>query len=279
MATTITVGNYKGGVGKTKNAVMIAYHLAKSNKKVLVVDLDPQGNATIVLTRTKQNISNEPFVVGKTLMTAITEENLNSSLVNIMDNLDLLPSYIDFSNYDTFLNHKFGMLDSKHENYKKLQIAKMNYLSNLLSPLKDNYDYIIIDVPPTKGIITDSAVSASDYILLILQTQELSLNGAVLYVNDLKLLITEYDVDIEICGILPVLLENNATIDRLILELAKEKFGDENIFDTIVPHMRRLKRFDNTGITDIDHHDKATHEIYEKVSKEMIERIEELNGE
>lgn len=276
MSTVITVGNYKGGVGKTKNAVMVGYELAKKGKKVLIVDLDPQGNATIVLTRTKQNIRKEPFVVGKTLMSAITEENLNNAKIEIMDNLYLLPSYIDFSNYEPYLNQKFGMIDASNSNYNKLQIAKMNYFNTLLEPLKHEFDYIIIDVPPTKSLITDSAVSASDFILLVLQTQELSLNGAILYVNDLKDLILNYNVNVEICGVLPVLLENNSTVDRLVLELAKEKFGEENIFENIVPHMRRLKRFDNTGITDADHHDKAVHELYAKISEEMVTRIEEL---
>ena len=142
--------------------------------------------------------------------------------------------------------------------------------------MKSEYDYIIIDVPPTKSLITDSAVACSSFVLLVLQTQELSLNGAVLYINDLKDLILNFGVNVEILGVLPVLLENNSTVDRLILELAKEKFGSENIFNTVVPHMRRLKRFDNTGITDSDHHDRAVHELYTEIAKEFEERIKEL---
>lgn len=277
MAITITVGNYKGGVGKTKNAVLTAYHLAKKGYKTLVVDLDPQGNATIVLSRTKKNESNEIFTMGKTLMTAITEENLSAVKTNIMDNLYMLPSFIDFSNYGDFLEQKFGTLATNDKGYKDLVVKKMSYLKLLLEPFQDEFDYIIIDVPPTKSIITDSAVFASNFILLVLQTQELSLNGAVLYVNDLRDLILNYNINIEICGILPVLLEHDSTIDRLVLELAKEKFGEDNIFENIVPHMRRLKRFDNTGITCSDHHDSKVHDLYSKITDEMIERIKELS--
>lgn len=280
MAYTICVGNYKGGVGKTKNCIMIAYSLANKGYKTLVIDLDPQGNASTVLGRTKQQQDvNNFFTFESTLMTAVKRNCLKDSIVTIFDNLDLLPSYIDFANYPLFLDLEFGVSDPESANFKTIDSDKKQYFKNLLEPLKSEYDFILIDVPPTKSIFTDSAVLASNYILLVLQTQELALDGAMVYLKDLKGLAVDYNANFEICGILPVLLDNNSSLDKLVLKLAKERFGDENVFNVEIPQMARLKRFDNTGITNFDRHDRKVLDLYEKVADELLDRIELLESE
>ena len=143
----------------------------------------------------------------------------------------------------------------------------------MLTPLKEQYDYIFIDVPPTKSYLTDSAVMASNYILIVLQTQELSYDGAVQVLEDLRKLAIEFNADFEICGVLPVLMDSNATLDQFVLANAAEIFGEENIFTNKIPNMARLKRFDNTGIIENDRHDKRVVELYEQVASELIERI------
>lgn len=282
MAITICVGNYKGGVGKTKNSILSAYELAKTGKRCLVIDLDPQANATTVLIRTKKLHSDEIFSFNKTLMSAVREGDLEGLEVEICDNLFLLPSYIDFSNYPTFLDLKFGLKPDRDPDYDVTYGKKISYLSTLLESFKDKYDYIFIDVPPTKSYITDSAVIASDYVLIVLQTQELSLDGAIMYLKDLRILSETYSADFEICGVLPVLMDKNSSLDHFVLSHAEEIFGEENIFDMKVPGMERLKRFDNTGITERDKHDKKVIDVYKKITKELIERIdyfEELKKE
>lgn len=273
MAITVCVGNYKGGVGKTKNCIMLAYTLAKQGKKTLVIDLDPQGNASTVLGRTKQLFDTTVFSFDETLMTAIKKNNLKDSIVPIFENLYLLPSYIDFANYPLFLDLKFGIADPDNKNFKEINDKKKKYFKELLDPIRSEYDYILIDVPPTKSMFTDSAVLASDYVLLILQTQELALDGAIVYLQDLQGLAAEHNSNVEICGILPVLVDNNSSLDKLVLKLAKEKFGSENVFDIAIPQMARLKRFDNTGITDGDRFDKKVLTLYEKVTQEFIDKI------
>lgn len=276
----INVGNYKGGVGKTKNAIMLALKTAQLlNKRVLFIDKDPQANATNILLRTKKLYSNEIFSFDKTLMTAIKEGSLEGIATEIIPNLELIPSYIDFANYPSFLDLKYGLVEEEDPRYHELTNNKINHFSKLLEPLKEHYDYIFIDVPPTKSYITDSAVMASDYILIVLATQELALEGAQQYLEDLQNLSNTYNGNFEICGVLPVLMDNKATLDEFILERASEIFGEENIFDNKVPNMARLKRFDNTGITDFDRHDKKVHELYEKVTKELIQRINYFEGE
>lgn len=285
MSITICVGNYKGGVGKTKNNVMNAYELAKKGFRVLVVDLDPQANATTVLIRTKKARSNEVFSFDKTLMTAVKEGSLKGLEVPIVENLWLLPSYIDFANYTTFLDVKYGIAEYDDPDYHKITKDKITHFATLLNPLKDKYDYILIDVPPTKSYITDSAVMCADYVLIVLQTQELSLDGAQTYVKDLQTLAKEFEGHFEICGVLPVLIDGNATLDKFVLESATEIFGKENMFNIKVPNMARLKRFDNTGIIEVDQHDKKVVKFYSLVADELIQRINyfegngELNGE
>lgn len=274
MALTLCVGNYKGGVGKTKNNVMNAYALAKKGYKVLVVDLDPQANSTTVLVRTKRAHSSEIFSFEKTLMSAVRTGNLEGLEVQIIDNLWLLPSYIDFANYTTFLDIQFGILEEDDPDYHEVTKNKITYFSKLLEPLKDKYDYIFIDVPPTKSYITDSAVMCADYILIVLQTQELSLDGAQMYLKDLQTLADEYSGEFEICGVLPVLMDGNATLDQFVLDHAAEVFGEENIFENKVHNMARLKRFDNTGIIEVDQHDKRVIKLYSKVADELVSRIQ-----
>ena len=274
MAIILTSLNYKGGVGKTKNTTLNAYEVAKKGYKCLVVDLDPQSNATTVLIRTKQ--AHDPdnvFSFEKTLMTAVREESLENLAVPIIENLDLLPSYIDFANYSTFLDKRFGVVEEGDPDYHEITKQKITYFNQLLTPLKEQYDYIFIDVPPTKSYLTDSAVMASNYILIVLQTQELSYDGAVQVLEDLRKLAIEFNADFEICGVLPVLMDNNATLDQFVLANASEVFGEENIFTNKIPNMARLKRFDNTGIIENDRHDKRVIELYDKVSSELIERI------
>lgn len=279
MAITLTVGNYKGGVGKTKNGIMNAYEFAKKGFKTLVIDLDPQANATTVLLRTKKLHSEEVFSFNKTLMAAVKDNELIGIETEIMNNLYLLPSYIDFANYSTFLDLTYGLVEDTDPNFENLTSKKINHLNKLLQPFKEKYDYIFIDVPPTKSYITDSAVMASDYVLIVLQTQELSLDGAIEYLNDLQKLATKYNSNFEIVGVLPVLIDGNASLDKFVLDNATKNFGEENMFKIKVPNMARLKRFDNTGITEFDRHDKKVIDFYKEVSDELLERINYFEGE
>ena len=144
----------------------------------------------------------------------------------------------------------------------------------MLEKIKHKYDYIFIDVPPMSIEVTKNAVVASDYVLIALQTQERSLTGAENYVNELVKLKEQYNLDIEVVGILPVLLKNNGKVDQYIMENAREVFGEENLFKNIVPQMERIKRFDVNGITERDRHDLNVIELYEKISDELLERIE-----
>ncbi|MCU5706089.1 MULTISPECIES: ParA family protein [Bacillus cereus group] len=269
MCMVITTGNFKGGVGKTTNAVMLAYTFARQGKKTLLVDLDPQANATDLLFNTMKKIHSIEPEFKRTLAMALIDGNLQSALINALPNLDLLPSYEDLQTYEKFLFRNFD------DDY-----SQDTYFAKQLSTIKENYDYIFIDVPPQLNKFADSALVASNYVMVILQTQERSLKGAQKYIEHVFSLADDYDLPLEIIGALPVLMQNGNEIDKDILQEAEEIFGKANVFNNIIKQMARLKRFDRTGITYNlkDVHDKNVHTIYQKIANEVEERIQILEG-
>lgn len=290
----ILYGNMKGGVGKTTNSVMTAYQLAKLGYKTLVCDLDPQANATQLLRRTYGLQHGSDLQIDKTMMFALMDENIKPAIVIIMDNLYLLPSSEDFKNYPDFLEMKF-MLDKEkiqagdsntlQSEMSKVKEQRIAYFAQQLAKVRDEYDFIIIDVPPTLSIFTDSAIYATDFVIIVLQTQQRSLDGAETFFEYLQQMYNDYtNVDFDILGVLAVLLKNNAGLDSQILKDAETDFGKDMLFDQIIRHMERLKRYDRTGIaekglTKYDMHDTRLHYIYNTLTKEIVSRLKDKGVE
>lgn len=255
--------NQKGGCGKTVNTVMISYHLAKKGYKVLVLDLDPQANSTKILFKTKLHETKKMPTIKTSLMAAIVNKtNVVDCIHEIMSNLYVIPNAVDFSIYNDYLN----------ETYKK-NIDKVSHLKNLIEEFKDNFDFIMIDVPPTISKYTDNALVASDYVNIILQTEEFSLDGASEFIRYMQDVVDDYKVDLDILGILPVLQKNNSKIDESILEYAYDRFDESNMFKHVVKRMERIKRFTMDGIKDDDMHDSRVHDVYKKITDEFLERM------
>ncbi|ODJ63703.1 ATPase [Brochothrix thermosphacta] len=265
----ITIGNYKGGAGKTTNAVMIGYVLSTLGIKTLVVDMDPQSNATksLMLTRSANNEGTVP-AINKTLMAGIEQASFVDLPVEIIPNLSLIPSFIDFEDFPKYIYQNIT------NEYKQDFLVK-----GLLDEIKSDYDIIIIDVPPMSKEVTKNAIIASDYVLISLQTQERSLTGAESYVKELISLMKKYDLNLDLLGILQVLHKNNGKVDQYIMDKAIESFDGDNIFNTVVPQMERLKRFDVNGITNNDLHDKKVIVKYTEVVQEFIDRLIAMEGE
>ena len=290
----ILYGNMKGGVGKTTNSVMTAYQLAKLGYKTLVCDLDPQANATQLLRRTYGLQHGSDLQIDKTMMVALMDENIKPAIVNIMDNLYLLPSSEDFKNYPDFLEMKFlldkekiqaGDSNTLQSEMSKVKEQRIAYFAQQLAKVRDEYDFIIIDVPPTLSIFTDSAIYATDFVIIVLQTQQRSLDGAETFFEYLQQMYNDYaNVDFDILGVLAVLLKNNAGLDSQILKDAETDFGKDMLFDQIIRHMERLKRYDRTGIaekdlTKYDMHDTRLHYIYNTLTKEIVSRLKDKGVE
>ncbi|WP_125583084.1 ParA family protein [Lacticaseibacillus suibinensis] len=261
-AVTIVIGNQKGGVGKTTNTYLIAYTLAKMGLKTLVADLDPQANATKTLVLTRSRESENVESIDKTLMLGVQEKDLSQLPVKILENLYLLPSYIDFQDFTKYLY--------RHAN---TDFEETHFLKPLFDPLKPDYDIILLDVPPFSIEVTNNAVMFSDYAIISLQTHDDSLSGAEEFVKTLQRLNDKYDVGLEVIGVLPMLHDARSGVDQTIIATAKEEFGEDNVFSTIVPQMARIKRFPINGITDKDRYDRRVLDLYQKVTDEMLTRL------
>lgn len=262
-AITVTYGNFKGGTGKTTNAAMTAYALSEKGYKTLLVDLDPQANATSLMYKTAE-LNGEEKTFDKTLMVAILEQNLSQIITNIKGNLDLIPSYVDFHLYVREMEKRFSLYEDR-----------VRYFGKMLEPLKTTYDFILIDVPPTISLITDSALCASDYVTIVLQTQEWSVDGAQMFVEYLQSLIDDYDATMDIAGVLPVILKKDSKNDVVTLQQAQDIFGHNNMFGNIVYFRERLKRYTKVGISKNIHdaHDKKIHAEYDAIATEFLQKV------
>ena len=261
MAITIVVGNFKGGVGKTKVSVMASWELAfDRNKKVLLVDMDPQGNASTLIAR-----STGVTEINTSIFEGFQNGSLKECIVKMTDNLHVIPAQVSFKNFPKFL----------YANIKE-EIDQVSYLKKLLDPIRDDYDYIFIDVPPTISDFSDNAMMAADYVLIILQAQELSLEGAETYIKYLQFMADNYDADIQVAGVLPVLLRPGGRVDISTLERAREMFGSDNVMENVVKHLERLKAWDVTGITNNDMHDRKAHQVFLDVIDELEAKLSQF---
>jgi chromosome partitioning protein len=265
MTQIITFGNFKGGVGKTTNAVQVAYELSKRNYKTLLMDLDPQANATNILLKSKENFDGEIAHFKSSLMVAVENKALEDSIVNVKENLDLMGSAPDFALFPRFMEKMF------RDSYTD----RVQYLSTLIKPMAEKYDFVIIDIPPTISLITDAALYASDWCLVVMQTQQQSFDGAAAFINYIQddIVNTYKAPTLDVIGILAVLIQAGAPVDETTMKNAVDYFGQENILPTAIHSMQRLKRYGITGITTKQKFDKKVFEVYKQVTDEILERI------
>ena len=265
-AKVLTVGNLKGGVGKTTTATQVAFELSQRNYRVLLADLDPQANSTNILLKTKLNFNKDAdTTINFSLMESIRNRDLSKSLISITSNLDLLGSSADFALFPRYM-------EQEDRNY----LERVKIFDKLLKPLKSAYDYILVDVPPTISLITDCSLYASDWVLIVVQTQQQSYDGATSFLSYIQDdVIDQFKApNLDLVGFLAVMLEKRSSVDQTILHDLKAKYGDDNVLNTIVPHMARLKRYGITGITTNEYFDKKVVKVYSKVTDEILERIQ-----
>lgn len=265
-AEVITFANFKGGVGKTSTTALVGYNLSKMGKKVLIIDFDAQANMTSLLLKTKS--ANEDIItIDTSLMSAINNDiPLSEIIIPITDTLDLISNAVDFSMYARYLERNF-------EN----EIDRVSFFKKKVDLLRNDYDFIFIDVPPTLSLLNDTAFYTCDQIIVVLQTQERSLSGAEVFITYLQQhLIDEFNSNVDILGILPVLSKKGGPVDEEILKSAIKGFGEENIFSSKISIMERIKRMDMTGISDNmkDMHDQYVHNTFTSVANEILERLQ-----
>lgn len=280
---TITVANSKGGVGKTTIIRYLSYVLANMGFKVLVVDADPQANTTktMLLTKNYHSKDDEIFIIDKTMLAGIVERNLAQLVVPIIENLYCIPSHIDFKNFPKYLTKLYGdAIEGIDDNYFEVERNRISVLKDLLQPIKKDYDFILIDTPPTMSDFTRNAAYASDYIIMAFQTQSDSLDGVADYITEeVTPLVDKFDCKTEIVGILPNQL-SKGSIDQTVVKDAIEQFGEQNLFDNILPFVKRVQSTPRTGLnTDTYWDNLAYEEVFVPLAKDFIHRIKLFEGE
>jgi len=252
MGKIIAFANQKGGVGKTTTAVNLAAEIGAMGKKVLMVDIDPQGNATSGLGIDKR--AGAP----STYNLLIANERIEDVLVHTeFKNLDLLPSNINLAGVE------IELVEMNERTYR---------LRQGLAQIKEQYDFIFIDCPPSLGLITLNAFSASNSVLVPIQCEYYALEGLSQLMSTVRLVKRMYNPEIELEGVLLTMYDSRLNLTIQVAEEVKKYFKNE-IFKTVIPRNVRLSEAPSFGkpIHYYDHASKGS-VAYKKLAKELIKK-------
>lgn len=253
MAKVIAVTNQKGGVGKTTTAVNIAYYIAKAGKRVLLVDLDPQGNATSGLGIDKSSL---PATIGDVL----TESTgiVDSVLKTEHKNLWIIPTTSHLANVEVEL--------AKGE-------RKFTRLKTAIASVEEDYDVVIIDSPPSLSLLTVNGLIAAKYVLLPVQSEFYALEGLGQLLETMKLVRKAMNPSLELLGVLTTMMDNRTTLSNQVHAEIKKHFA-EKVFQTTIPRNIRLAEAPSHGVP-IGAYDRWSKgaRAYKAVAKEVIDRV------
>ena len=258
MGKIIAFSNQKGGVGKTTTCVNMAGYLAVKGKKVLLVDLDPQGNATTGLGFAKSEVKNSVY-------NALIDEVPIPSLAikTSIANLDLLPSNIDLAGAEVELVY---MKDRE------------SVLKKMLGEVKGFYDYIAIDCPPSLGLLTINALSAADTVIIPIQSEYYAMEGLSQLINTIKLVVKHLNDKLNLEGVVLTMCDSRAVISRQIAAEIRKYFG-KRMFDTVIPRNIRLSEAPSHGVPILLHDPKcAGARAYDALTDEYLARTASKQG-
>ncbi len=226
MGKIIAVTNQKGGVGKTTTAVNLSAGIGKSGKKVLLIDVDPQGNATSGTGIDKRSIKNSSYDL---IISGIRAED---AIVHTdFENLDIIPSSIELAAADIEL----------------VEIEKReSRLKNSLALVKTEYDYIFIDCPPSLGLITTNALCAADTVLVPIQPEYYALEGLSQLMNSVRIVKRRYNSRLDIEGVLLTMYDGRLNLTQQVVHEVK-KFFPKKVFATVIPRAVRLSEAPSFG--------------------------------
>lgn len=249
MGKIISVANQKGGVGKTTTTVNLGTILAKRGKNVLLIDADPQGNATSGLGVTKDvELSVYDVLIGETEV----EQTLQETIIK---NLRICPSNISLAGAEVQLVP---------------MMSREQRLKTKLDKVKDKYDYILIDCPPSLGLITLNAFTASDSVLIPIQCEYFALEGLGQLLNTVNLVKKHLNKNLDIEGALLTMYDARTNLSNQVVKEVK-KYFENKVYKTVIPRNVRLSEAPSYGmpITVYDPKSKGA-KAYEKFAKELL---------
>lgn len=262
MGKIIAIVNQKGGVGKTTTSINLSASLGILGKKVLMVDLDPQGNATTGVGVDKRNIDNSIYEV-LTMRASIENAIVKTKSLN----LSVVPAYLNLAGAEMELIE----LEKKYRESNQ-RFNRVMRLREELYKVKDRYDYILIDCPPSLGILTTNALAAADSVLIPVQCEYYALEGIMQLINTIMLAQRKVNPNLDIEGVLLTMLSVNTNLGLEVISSIKE-FFKERVYDTIIPRLIKLAEAPSHGktIIDYDPRGKGT-KAYLNLAKEVIDR-------
>ena len=258
MGKIIALVNQKGGVGKTTSSVNLAACLGYLGKKALLIDLDPQGNSTTGLGIDKGDIKKSIYDL------LVNEANLKEVIKKTkFRNLYIIPATISLAGADLELAEK-SRLDPEFSKNKQLKKG--------LEEVKDIFDYIIIDCPPSLGLLTTNALTAADSVIIPVQCEFFALEGIMQLLNSIMLAQKTLNPTLDIEGVLLTMLDNRTNLGLEVVQDIKSYFK-ERVYDTIIPRLVRLSEAPSHGKPIINYDPKSRGaEAYINLAKEVISR-------
>ena len=252
MGRIIAIANQKGGVGKTTTSINLSAALAEKGKKVLVIDTDPQGNTTSGLGLDKEELNETVYelMIGECDIDEVIHKN-------VFDNLDIIPSNVNLEAVE------IELIDAEQKEY---------ILREAIDKVKDKYDFIIIDCPPSLSMLTVNAMTTANTVLVPIQCEYYALEGLGQLVHTVNLVKDRLNPELEMEGVVFTMFDSRTNLSLQVVENVKEHI-QENVYKTIIPRNIRLAEAPSYGMPiNLYEPKSAGAEAYRLLADEVIAR-------